>query len=342
VAESNLSPLSRRNFPPPLAAKSSSPSGGEQGGGLGYYNYPVVRKPVWTWEVPVYFWLGGMAGGAYLTSSAAGVFGDEDDRRATGAGFYLAAGAALPCAPLLIADLGRPDRFHYMLRIFKPLSPMNLGAWTLAGFTPMAVARAFAQAGRETRLPPLLSVLARLVPRGLLDLGGSVFGLVLAGYTGVLLGATNVPLWARSKLLPAVFTASGVSSGAAAVSWAAERSGSDRTMKKLEALETAGAVSELGLILGYVAQSGRAATPLMEPPYALPFWGGAVGLGGILPLILRLAGRAGSQKRRRRLGSIAAACTIIGSLALRWSIFEAGKKSSEDQQASMEMSRAQA
>lgn len=324
-------------------ASRESPSalwgGSERGSESGYYNYPVVRRPVWTWEVPVYFWLGGMAGGAYLTSSAAAHFGDDDDRQATGAGFYVAAGAALPCAPLLIADLGRPDRFHHMLRIFKPLSPMNLGAWTLAGFTPMAMARAFAEVGREGRLPLLLSLLSRLLPRGVLDLAGSVFGLVLAGYTGVLLGATNVPLWAKSKLLPAVFTASGVSSGAAAVSWAAERSASDKAMRKLEALETAGTVGELGLILGYVAQSGRAAKPLIEPPYALPFWGGAVGLGGILPLILRLAGRAGSQKRRRRLGSLAAACTVIGSLALRWSIFEAGKKSSEDQQASMEMSQ---
>jgi formate-dependent nitrite reductase membrane component NrfD len=76
----------------------------------------------------------------------------------------------------------------------------------------------------------------------------------------------------------------------------------------------------------------------MKLPYALPFWGGAVALGGILPLILRAAG-AGSRSPRR-LGRIAAICTIVGSLALRWSIFEAGKASSEDQGASMEMSEA--
>ena len=315
MAEANLSP---------------SPSGG-------YYNYPVIRRPVWTWEIPVYFWLGGIAGGAYLTSSAAGLFGDDDDRRATGGGFYIAAGALLPCAPLLIADLGRPDRFHFMLRIFKPLSPMNLGAWTLAGFTPMAVARAMAQAGGEARLPMLLSLLSRLVPSRLLELSGSVFGLVLACYTGVLLGATNVPLWAKSKLLPGLFTASAVSAGAAAVSWSAERSASDRTLAKLATVETAGTLGELGLAFGYIRQSGRAARPLMARPYALPFWGGAVGLGGIVPLVLRLAARGGSNRTKRRLGTVAAACTIIGSLALRWSIFEAGKKSSEDQQASMEM-----
>jgi formate-dependent nitrite reductase membrane component NrfD len=306
----------------------------------GYYDYPVIRKPVWTWEVPVYFWLGGLAGGAYLISSAAGLFGDGDDRRATGAGFYVAAGAALPCAPLLIADLGRPDRFHHMLRIFKPLSPMNLGAWTLAGFTPLSVARAMAEA--RDRLPPLLSLLLKLVPKRLLELVGAIFGMVLAGYTGVLLAATNVPLWAKSRLLPAVFTASAVASGSAAVSLAAEASASDRTLRKLEAIENAGGLAELGLAVTYIMRSGRAARPLLQGPNAMPFWGGAIGLGGVLPLVLRLAGRGGSARTRRRLGSVAAACSIVGSLALRWSVFEAGKESSEDQQASMEFSSRQA
>lgn len=319
----------------PSGETSPSPSGGGQGGG-GYYDYPVVRKPVWTWEVPVYFWLGGIAGGAFLTSSAAGLFGDDDDREATGAGFYLATAAALPCAPLLIADLGRPDRFHHMLRVFKPLSPMNLGAWTLAGFTPLTVIAAIAQA--EHRLPPLLRLLSRLVPKPLIELAGAVLGMVLAGYTGVLLAATNVPLWAKSRLLPAIFTASAVSSGSAAVSLASRRARGP-TLEKLEAIENAGSLAELGLAVTYIIRSGRAARPLVQGPNAMPFWGGAIGLGGVLPLVLRLAGRGANPRMRRRLGTAAAACTILGSLALRWSIFEAGKESSQDQQASMELSR---
>ncbi|HVH65218.1 MAG TPA: NrfD/PsrC family molybdoenzyme membrane anchor subunit [Candidatus Acidoferrum sp.] len=316
-----------------ISAGSSSPAGGR-----GYYDYPVVRRPVWTWEVPVYFWLGGIAGGAYLTASAAGLFGDADDRRSTGSGFYVAAAAALPCAPLLIADLGRPERFHHTLRIFKPLSPMNLGVWTLASFTPVAVGRAVAQAGTDNRLPALLSSLTKLIPRGVLDVAGSVLGLALAGYTGVLLAATNVPLWAKSKLLSAVFTASGVSAGAASVSYAAGRRASRRTLKKLETIETTGTLAELGLIAGFIAQSGRAAKPMREAPYAAPFWLGAVGLGNLVPLLLRGAGRLGSDRTARRLGNLAALCTIAGSLALRWTIFDAGKASSQDQAASLEFS----
>ena len=326
--------------------ESPSPLAGEgRGGGLepsGYYNYPVINKPVWTWEVPVYFWLGGIAGGAYLTASAAALFGDADDRRSTGAGFYVAAAAALPCAPLLIADLGRPDRFHHMLRVFKPLSPMNLGAWALTAFSAAAVARAAWQAGRESRLPAPLGSVTRLLPRGLLDVGGTVSGMVLAGYTGVLLAATNVPLWAKSKMLSAVFTVSGVSAGAAAVSWAAQARSTDRTRRKLERIETGGALAELAVISAYVAQSGRAGKPLRERRFALPFWGGAVGLGAIAPLLLRLAGRGRGARTQRRIGSLAALLTILGSLTLRWTIFEAGKASALDQQASFDLSSDQA
>src|SRR5947207_14280072 len=127
------------------AAKIPPPPAGE-GQNEGYYNYPVVRRPVWTWEVPTYFWLGGMAAGAYVTAALAQNFGSADDRRVAAGGYYVAAAALVPCAPLLIADLGRPDRFYHMLRTFKPLSPMNLGAWTLTALTPIAFARAASHA----------------------------------------------------------------------------------------------------------------------------------------------------------------------------------------------------
>ena len=77
----------------------------------GYYKYPVVRRPVWTWEVPAYFWLGGMASGAYVTAALAQNFGSPDDRRVAAGGYYVAAAALVPCAPLLIADLGVQTAF---------------------------------------------------------------------------------------------------------------------------------------------------------------------------------------------------------------------------------------
>src|SRR5260370_12277619 len=149
-----------------------------------------------------------MAAGAYVTASLAQNFGSDEDRRVAAGGFYVAAAVVAPCAPLLIADLGRPDRFHHMLRIFKPLSPMNLGAWTLTGFTPIAVARAASHAASTGLLQGPLGALARLVPTRLAELTGCALGLTLAGYSGVLLAATNIPVWAQSQLLGSLLIAS--------------------------------------------------------------------------------------------------------------------------------------
>src|SRR5438132_6304028 len=305
----------------------------------GYYDYPVVKRPVWTWEVPAYFWLGGLAGGAYLTAALAQNFGSADDRRAAGGGYYVAAAALVPCAPLLIADLGRPDRFHHMLRIFKPLSPMNLGAWTLTGFTPIAFARAASHAAGTGLLRGPLGTLASFVPKRLAELTGVVLGLTLAGYSGVLLAATNIPLWAKSKLLGGLFMASALASGSAAGTLQAARQGApDATLHRLAMLESAASAGEIAVLAGYLVQSGRTARPLTRGRFATPFWMGAVGAGAVLPLLLhRLAARR-RGRALQSLSTVAGLCTIAGSLALRWSIFEAGKISSEDQGASFELS----
>jgi len=316
------------NFPPPPA-----------GEGQGYYNYPVVRRPVWTWEVPTYFWLGGMAAGAYVTASLAQNFGSPDDRRAAAGGYYVAAAALVPCAPLLIADLGRPDRFHHMLRIFKPMSPMNLGAWTLTGFTPIAFARAASHAANVGLLRGPLGALSRLVPTRLAELAGCVLGLTLAGYSGVLLAATNIPLWAKSKLLGGVFMASALASGSAAVTLQATRRGvPDATLHRLGLLESVASAGEMAMVAGYLVQSGKTARPLMTGRFSAPFWFGAVGAGTLLPLLLHGIARRRHNRMLRALSTSAALCTIAGSLALRWSILEAGKDSSTDQTASFELS----
>jgi formate-dependent nitrite reductase membrane component NrfD len=289
--------------------------------------------------VPAYFWLGGIAAGAFVTASLAQTVGSDDDRRVAADGFYLAAAAIVPCAPLLIADLGRPDRFHHMLRIFKPLSPMNLGAWTLTAFTPLAFARAATHAADTGLLRGPLRALTRLLPRRLTELAGCLLGLTLAGYSGVLLGATNVPLWAKSKLLGGVFMASALSSGAAAVTFQAARRGApDAALHKLATIESAASLGEMAIVAGYLAQSGKAARPLTTGRFAAPFWLGAVGAGTLLPLVLHALARLGRGRTQQSLSMTAAVCAMAGSLVLRWSIFEAGKTSSEDQGSSFDLS----
>lgn len=329
-------------LPSPVRKPPSLPSPASGGGTRGgYYDIPVVKGPVWTWEIPVYFWLGGIAGGAYALATMVDLFGSPDDRRAVGRAYYVAAATAMACPPLLIADLGKPERFHHMLRLFKPMSPMNLGAWALAVFSASAVARAGSDAGRRGWLPAPLGGLARLLPRRLLDLVGLTSGLTLAGYTGVLLGATNNPLWAKSKLLGGVFTASAAASGSAAATVAALQGRvSSETQERLATVESVATLAELGLLTAFVKQSGQTADPLIKREVSVPFWAGAIGLGSIAPLLLHRAARGRTGRLGRWLRLTAALSTLAGSLALRWSVMEAGKRSADDQAAAFDLARA--
>src|SRR3989440_8196830 len=91
-----------------------------------YYDYPVLKAPIWRWEIVWYFFLGGLAAGCYVIASIAALFGSQEDQAVARTGYYLSLLALLPCPPLLIKDLGRPERFLNMLRVFKVKSPMSM------------------------------------------------------------------------------------------------------------------------------------------------------------------------------------------------------------------------
>src|SRR5689334_16351670 len=97
----------------------------------GYYGQPVVRPPVWTWEIPVYFFVGGLGGMSPVIALGALLFHHFDVARTA---VWVAAIASVLSPILLILDLGRPHLFINMLRVFKPQSVMSMGAWILAAF----------------------------------------------------------------------------------------------------------------------------------------------------------------------------------------------------------------
>jgi formate-dependent nitrite reductase membrane component NrfD len=98
-----------------------------------YYDVPLLKPPVWTWEIPAYFFVGGAAGGAAVIGAVA-QFTGTNGTLARDARWLAAAGGPVSAA-LLITDLGRPERFFNMLRVFKPQSAMSVGSWTLAAFS---------------------------------------------------------------------------------------------------------------------------------------------------------------------------------------------------------------
>jgi formate-dependent nitrite reductase membrane component NrfD len=279
---------------------------------------PMINAPVWTWEVPLYFWVGGMASGAAFSALAADLAGAEWTaivaRR-------VALGVVLPAPALLIADLGRPARFLNMLRIFKPRSPMNLGAWCLV---------AFSTAGAGAVGADLLGW--RRTAKGL---GGAqaVLGSYLGSYTGVLLATTAVPVWARSRLfLGPIFVATATATGAAATRLtlaAAGQAQDDPSHVALSRLEAAAILAELTLSTvnerrlgraGEVLSSGRAGTLFRTAK-------GLVVAGLVLPPIAR---RRGGSRAAQNVASV---LYLAGGLAFRLAWVQAGKASARDDQA---------
>src|SRR5437660_10849039 len=146
-----------------------------------YYGVPLLKRPKWRWEIALYFFFEGISAGSFLLGALADLSGNKRLRELARAAYDVSFLTVLPCPPLLIADLGRPERFHHMLRVFKPMSPMNLGAWTLTAFAPLAVGRAATQAAHTGLLRGPLAALARLLPTSVVELTGTLSGMVLAG-----------------------------------------------------------------------------------------------------------------------------------------------------------------
>src|SRR5437762_1304076 len=171
----------------------------------GYYGIPLLKKPAWTWEIPLYFFVGGAASASAVVGAIASYTGA--DRKLVRDARWIAAAGSVISPALLISDLGRPSRFLNMLRVFKPQSAMSVGAWTLVGFSAGASAAAFAQFLSD-RYGPSFPV--RVLERAG-EAASLAFGLPFSNYTGVLIGATAIPAWNENAGdLPLHFGASAV------------------------------------------------------------------------------------------------------------------------------------
>ena len=277
----------------------------------GYYGLPLLKEPVWTWEVPTYFFVGGAAGAAAVVGVAAQVTG-ADRELVSDARWIAAAGAALS-GPLLVGDLGRPERFLNMLRVFKLQSPMSVGAWTLTAFGTFASAAVFAQEMEtRTNLP------VRVIGDAAAMLSAAT-GLAMATYTGVLIGATTIPVWSKHvSLLPIHFGASALSSAVSML----ELLGHDE--QALNILGCAAAAFETFVGYRIERDRGSESDPLRRGSTGITTRiGGA--FSGPMPLLLRIAGF-----RSKRFRNAAAASTLLGSLITRFAWIEAGKTSSRD------------
>ena len=302
----------------------------------GYYGVPLLKEPQWKPEVPLYFFVGGAAGASAVIANAASWLGDDPElvRQAR----WVAAGGGMLSSALLIKDLGVPSRFLNMLRVFKLQSPMSVGAWTLSAFSSFSAASAFASLMRQ-KLGDSLPVRIMENAAGAL---AAATGLVMSSYTGVLIGATVIPVWNNNVgTLPLHFAASGVNSAVSILELLGDLSPRAQSPHANAGLDSR-ALNLLGIgASAYEVYEGfeleakrdRVNEPLHKG------WSGAIvraggALSGPVPLGLRLAYAITGNRKLRRA---AAWSSIAGSLLTRFGWVYAGRAQARDHRVPLEL-----
>jgi formate-dependent nitrite reductase membrane component NrfD len=272
-----------------------------------YYGRPIVKEPVWTPEVPVYFFAGGIAGGSAVLHGLAKLAGNE---RLARSALWVGAAAEAACPPLLIADLGRPERFLNMLRVFKVTSPMSVGSWIL-----VCSGGASAIAAALERIRPLRPI--KELAEGVWFLSGPP----LATYTGALLANTAIPVWSEARdELPWLFGSSATACAGAAATFVTP----PESAAPARRAAIGGALSELALGVAMEKKLG-----FVGEVYAQ----GEAGKYARLSRALTATGSvvlAAAGRRSRTAAVTGSALILAGWLALRWSVFKAGFQSARD------------
>jgi len=285
-------------------------------------NGPFIHAPVWEWQIPVYFWIGGIVSGSAFVALACDTAGD---RRSASIARKVAFAGVAPASVLLIDDLGRPGRFLNMMRIFKPRSPMNTGAWCLVAFSTSSALAVGCDLIRRPKAARALGALTALA------------GSYLCSYTGVLLACTAVPVWARSRtILPPAFVATATANGAAATRLVLVASGLPHghpTRRALGTIETASMLTELVLSAVGERRLGAAGEALHRGRPGVMFRTAKtlVGLGLSLRLVARRIG-----PREHDLASV---MYLTAGLLFRFGWVYAGKASARDDTAVAAMGR---
>ncbi|MGI5836622.1 MAG: NrfD/PsrC family molybdoenzyme membrane anchor subunit, partial [Chloroflexota bacterium] len=289
-----------------------------------YYDIPPIKSPEWLWYIPAYFYVGGIASGAYIVAVLADMRGRREELPFVRAGHFVSLAAAAISPVLLILDLGKPERWYNMLRVFRPRSMMNLGTYILSFMGAFGVAGAISQLLRMLGPNRLLYRLA-MQPLRLFSWLGAIPAGFLGSYTAFLLAATNVPLWAGNRLLMGLlFFSSALSTGLSATHLAAGLFGSltEASKRRIKRAEN----QILGVELAVTVASGLAlrglARPLVTGRLGLAYLLGSVGLGMLAPLGLNRLGKTSGL-----MGMLPPLLTLLGGAAMRLAIHEAGKRS---------------
>jgi len=306
-----------------------------------------------SWSIPLWFdiWLAGMAGGAYLVALLANLYSGGNQKNLFRLAVYTGVPLAIIGVLLLVIDLGTPIWFWHLFTSFLPVAVMSMGTWTLVAFLVIAFIMIilWVVEGDATRKPQAYSYnMSGIAPKitGFLSWVNIIFAILLITYPGALLAATSQPIWSSTFLLPALFVASAVSTGAAllilmamlmnavnkssssvlnsTVKWLFGSSGwqiSTQTIRQIAKSLIGIIILEVAILVAYAIWLGVSSTAgasealslLTTGTLAIPFWIVMVGIGLVIPLFLLLTNRA----KATFLIMTSASCVLFGGLALR-------------------------
>jgi DMSO reductase anchor subunit len=273
-----------------------------------YYGRPVLKEPTWTWEIPWYFFFGGLAGASSVLSLSARATGNDALARRA---LLVSLSGATVSPVLLIMDLGRPERFYNMLRVVKPTSPMSLGTWVLSAF---GISTGAAVAG------DVLGILPRVGRT--LEVASALLGPALSTYTAVLITDTSVPVWHEARReLPLVFAASSAASAGAAAAILTPAGDAAPARR----LAVGGALAGLGSMELMKRRLGSFLAEPYDNDEAGRFDKISKACTGVGAATLALAGK------KSRAAAVAGGALMLAGAALeRWSVFRAGFQSARD------------
>jgi formate-dependent nitrite reductase membrane component NrfD len=292
-----------------------------------YYDRPMLKQSVWSIDIPIYYFLGGTAGAAMTMGAAIQLVsprGKHPLRRISAICHWTGIIGSTLGAAFLVHDLGRPMRFIYMMRVFRPTSPMNMGSWILAGAAPASI---------------ITGLLA--TRRGILGAVGEttgyvagIFGAALAGYTGVLVSNSVTPVWqAASRWMPVMFLSSSAAAAASVIDVIAP---DNRTHAATRIFGTAGRIGEIAgakLVERAAAPVPKVAEPLRRGRSGV-LWKMASGLTAASLALSLVPGR------HRKLRVAAGVLGMAGSFCLRFAVHYATSASARDPRAAFHQQRA--
>jgi formate-dependent nitrite reductase membrane component NrfD len=284
-------------------------------GNYSYYRKPILKEPVWIWTVPMYFYVGGVSGAALVLGAVTRLIGGPVLRPLARTCHWVGFIGGGVGSVLLIADLGRPERFLAMLRVFRSRSPMSVGSWILAITPPCAGAAAIVG-------DPVSSLVAGML------------GIPLSGYTAVLLSNTAIPLWQKARIsMPLLFIGSAMTSAAQLLKLLPVKL-PPQAHRAINTFGIAGSIAEL--FAGWMVEEDAQRVPVVAKPLyegvAGTLWSASKMLTGA-GLVLSIFGRS---RWAYRSGAILG---TAGAVALRFAIFHAGKASARDPRATFHLQR---